>query len=159
MNDALQRARMKEAIELARQNIRENRGGPFAALVVRDNQVIARGTNLVTSSNDPTAHAEIVAIREACRTLGTFKLEGCDVITTCEPCPMCLAALYWARVDHIYYGSSREDAARIGFDDGLIYREVALPISERRIPTVQILKEESRIAFDEWERKTDKIRY
>ncbi len=159
MNDELQRVCMNEAIELARQNVRENRGGPFAAVVVRRGKIIARGTNLVTSCNDPTAHAEIVAIREACRILDTFKLDGCEVITTCEPCPMCLAALYWARVDHIYYGSSREDAARIGFDDGLIYSEVALPVSERKIPTIQVLKEEARIPFDEWEKKTDKIRY
>ena len=150
---------MLEAIELSRRNVRENRGGPFAALVVRDDRIISTGTNLVTSVNDPTAHAEIVAIREACRTLGTFSLQGCDIVTSCEPCPMCLGAIYWARLNNIFYANSREDAARIGFDDGLIYHEIALPIADRKIPTTQILQPEARIAFEEWEKKGDKTRY
>jgi tRNA(Arg) A34 adenosine deaminase TadA len=150
---------MLEAIELSRRNVRENKGGPFAALIVRDNKVISRGTNLVTSANDPTAHAEIVAIREACRSLGTFRLDGCDIVTTCEPCPMCLGAIYWARLNRIYYANSREDAAQIGFDDGDIYREIALPVGNRKIHAVQILHVEGRVVFEEWEKKGDKTRY
>ncbi len=159
MTKALHRKWMMEAIELSCRNVRENHGGPFAALVVRDNSIISRGTNLVTSVNDPTAHAEIIAIREACRSLGTFNLEGCDIVSSCEPCPMCLGAIYWARLDNIYYANSREDAARIGFDDGMIYHEIALPIADRKIPTIQILQQEAGIAFEEWERKGDKTRY
>ena len=150
---------MNEAIELSRRNVRENKGGPFAALIARDGRIISRGTNLVTSVNDPTAHAEVIAIREACRSLGTFSLEGCLIVTSCEPCPMCLGAIYWARLDNIYYANSREDAARIGFDDGLIYREIALPVKDRKILTVQVMQHDARIAFEEWEKKVDKTRY
>jgi tRNA(Arg) A34 adenosine deaminase TadA len=150
---------MLEAIELSRRNVRENKGGPFAALIVRDNKVVSRGTNLVTSNNDPTAHAEINAIRDACRSLGTFRLNGCEIVTTCEPCPMCLGAIYWARLDRIYYANSREDAAHIGFDDGMIYREIALPAGKRKIPALRILQVEGRVAFEEWEKKGDKTRY
>lgn len=159
MKSMVHESLMSEAIELSRRNVAENKGGPFAALIIRNGKVISRGTNLVTVTNDPTAHAEIVAIREACRSLGTFKLEGCEIVTSCEPCPMCLAAIYWARVDKIYYANSREDAARIGFDDGLIYDEIPLPAHARKIPSERILQTMAQTAFDEWEKKTDKVRY
>jgi guanine deaminase len=150
---------MKEAIALSLQNIRNGRGGPFAALVVKDGRVIARGTNLVTSTNDPTAHAEIVAIREACKVLGTFQLKGCELYTTCEPCPMCMGAIYWARPSRVYYASTRDDAAEAGFDDSLIYEEIQRPVNERRIPMTQLMHEQALDAFREWEKKTDKIVY
>ncbi len=159
MNEARLDGWMREAIEFSRRNVRENKGGPFAAFITRDGSIISRGTNLVTTANDPTAHAEIIAIREACRSLGTFRLEGCDIITTCEPCPMCLGAIYWARLDRIYFANSREDAARIGFDDSVIYREIPLPAGSRKIPAIRILQGEARVAFDEWEKKGDKTRY
>ena len=150
---------MKEAIELSRKNIRDGKGGPFAAVVVKDEKVISRGTNLVTLTNDPTAHAEIVAIREACRALGTFQLTGCEIYTSCEPCPMCLGAIYWARPDRIYYANTHIDAAGIGFDDFFIYKEIALPVADRRIPMIQMMREEAFIAFEEWQRSQDKIHY
>ena len=150
---------MKEAIELSRKNIREGKGGPFAALVVKEGKVIARGTNLVTSTNDPTSHAEVVAIREACRLLGTFQLNGCELYTSCEPCPMCLGAIYWARPDKVYFANTRTDAAHIGFDDMFIYEEIALPIKGRKIPMIQILREEALTAFWEWQKMQDKIHY
>src|SRR5436305_11255840 len=133
---------MKQAIELALENVRHE-GGPFAALVVKDGIVIATGANQVTRCNDPTAHAEIVAIREACRVLGDFQLTGCDVYTSCEPCPMCLGALYWARPDRVVYAASRFEAAEAGFDDAFIYTEINLPDGERRIPFVHGVVEES----------------
>jgi tRNA(Arg) A34 adenosine deaminase TadA len=150
---------MMEAIELSRKNIREGRGGPFAAVVVKNGNVVARGTNLVTSTNDPTAHAEVVAIREACRELGTFQLTGCELFASCEPCPMCLGAIYWARPDKIYYANTHLDAARIGFDDLFIYKEIALPIADRKIPMVQMMRDEAFVAFEEWQRMQDKIHY
>lgn len=150
---------MQEAIQLALENIRNGRGGPFAALVVKDGTIIARGTNLVTSTNDPTAHAEIVAIREACRVLGSFQLTGCELYTTCEPCPMCMGAIYWARPARVYYASTRDDAARAGFDDSLIYEEIGRAVTERRIPMIQLMRDEALVAFIEWEKKTDKIPY
>ncbi len=150
---------MKEAIELSRKNIRDGKGGPFAAVVVKDEKVISRGTNLVTLTNDPTAHAEIVAIREACRALGTFQLTGCEIYTSCEPCPMCLGAIYWARPDKIYFANTHIDAAGIGFDDFFIYKEIALPVADRRIPMIQMMREEAFIAFEEWQRSQDKIHY
>ncbi len=150
---------MREAIDLSLQNVRVNKGGPFAAVIVKDGKIIARGTNLVTSSNDPTAHAEIIAIREACRTLNTFRLAGCEIYTSCEPCPMCLGAIYWARLDRIYFANSRIDAAKIGFDDKLIYREIPLPASRRKIPTVRLLEKQALMAFREWERTKDKTTY
>jgi tRNA(Arg) A34 adenosine deaminase TadA len=136
-----------------------NKGGPFGAVVVKDGAIIAEGFNQVTSANDPTAHAEVTAIREACRKLGSFKLEGCEIYTSCEPCPMCLSAIFWARIDHIYYANTREDAARIGFDDDELYREVARPLDQRTIPNEQLLAEEGRVAFDAWDAKPDKILY
>lgn len=141
---------MQRAISLAIQNVQSGCGGPFAALVVEDGKIIAEGTNRVTSANDPTAHAEIVAIREACRTLGKFQLSGCDLYTTCEPCPMCLGAIYWARPERIVYASTAADAATAGFDDAFIYEEIRRPPHERRIPTVQILRQESLAAFQAW---------
>ena len=150
---------MKEAIELSRKNIREGKGGPFAAVVVKDGKIVARGTNLVTSANDPTAHAEVVAIREACRVLGTFQLSGCELYTSCEPCPMCLGAIYWARPDKVFYANTHTDAAQIGFDDMFIYKELAMPITGRRVQMVQMMREEAIAAFEEWQKLQDKIRY
>jgi len=150
---------MREAINLSRSNIREGKGGPFAAVIVKDGIVIARGTNLVTSTNDPTAHAEIVAIREACRTLESFQLNGCDIYTSCEPCPMCLGAIYWARPRSIYFANTRDDAAEIGFDDRTIYDEFAHRHGDRKIPMIQVLREEALVAFHEWREKNDKVPY
>ncbi len=150
---------MARAIELALENVRAGRGGPFAAVVVRDRRILAAGVNLVTSTNDPTAHAEIVAIREACRVLGSFRLTGCDLYATCEPCPMCLGAIYWARPARVYYALTRHDAAGIGFDDALIYREFERPPEQRRIPLIQIMREHALPVFRHWEQKPDKVPY
>ena len=150
---------MREAVNLSRENVREGKGGPFAAVIVKDGTLIARGTNIVTSTNDPTAHAEIVAIREACRILGSFQLDGCDIYTSCEPCPMCLGAIYWARPRAIYFANTRDDAAVIGFDDRAIYDEFTRPHSDRKIPMIQVLREEALVAFHEWREKNDKIPY
>jgi len=150
---------MWEAIRLSQQNIRDGNGGPFACVIVKEGKIIACGTNLVTSTNDPTAHAEIVAIREACRRLGSFHLAGCDIYTSCEPCPMCLSAIYWARIDRIYFANTREDAAKIGFDDLFLYQELPKPLHERKIPMKQLMREEALAAFREWEQKQDKIPY
>ncbi len=150
---------MKEAVELSIRNIRERKGGPFAALVVKSGAVIARGTNLVTSTNDPTAHAEIIAIREACRTLGSFQLHDCEIYTSCEPCPMCLGAIYWARPSAVYFGNTRKDAASIGFDDEFLYEELISPLSRRKIPIRQLLHDEALTAFREWEKMENKVRY
>jgi tRNA(Arg) A34 adenosine deaminase TadA len=150
---------MRRAIALSREKMHAGDGGPFGAVVVKDGQIIGEGNNCVTSRNDPTAHAEVMAIREACRTLDTFSLEGCDIYASCEPCPMCLAAIYWARLDHLYYANSREDAAHIDFDDDHIYREVALPIEGRSLPTTRLLADEARVVFDEWQGKSDKTPY
>ena len=150
---------MREAGALSRTNIKEKNGGPFAAVVVKDGTIIARGTNKVTSLNDPTAHAEVMAIREACRVLGSFQLTGCDLYTSCEPCPMCLGAIYWARPDHVYYANTRNDAARIGFDDMVIYEEIQKPLSERKIPMIHVEDASAAAAFKEWSTMSDKIRY
>lgn len=150
---------MQLAIDLAIENVRSGAGGPFAAVVVREGKVIAQGTNRVTSTNDPTAHAEVVAIREACKALGNFQLTGCEIYTTCEPCPMCLGAIYWARPDRVFYASTAPDASAAGFDDSFIYDELPLPLSQRRIPMVQLMRDKALKAFQEWERKPDKIRY
>lgn len=150
---------MRRAIKLSHEMMAANKGGPFGAVIVLDGAIIAEGHNQVTSANDPTAHAEISAIRAACRSLGSFSLEDCDIFTSCEPCPMCLSAIYWARIRRIYYANARSDAARIGFDDDHIYREVALPIDERSLPLVRLLAKEGRAAFDAWEAKPDKIMY
>lgn len=150
---------MARAIELSIHNVRSGWGGPFAAVVVKDGIIIAEGTNCVTSVNDPTAHAEVVAIRQACRALGSFQLTGCEIYTTCEPCPMCLGAIYWARPDRVFFASTAQDAAAIGFDDSLIYEEIARPRAARRIPLIQMMREEAQAAFRAWEAKADKIRY
>ena len=133
---------MQEAIRLSIANVEEGKGGPFGAIVVKDGKIIARGVNQVTTNNDPTAHAEVVAIREACRILNTFQLDGCEIYTSCEPCPMCLGAIYWARPDKLFYANSKEDAANIQFDDQFIYEEIAKPVAERKLFTRQILRED-----------------
>ena len=150
---------MREAIRLSIDMMTSGKGGPFGAVLVKAGRIVGRGCNEVTSSNDPTAHAEIVAIRDACRRLKTFRLDGCDLYTSCEPCPMCLSAIYWARLRRVYYGNTRKDAARIAFDDDFIYREVALPIRKRKLVMKQLLREEALKAFVQWEAKADKIRY
>ncbi len=150
---------MWEAIRLSIQNMRDGKGGPFACVIVKDGKIIARGTNTVTSTNDPTAHAEVVAIRNACKELKTFQLSGCEIYTSCEPCPMCLGAIYWARPDRIYYANGRSDAAKIGFDDEFLYEELSTKLSQRKIPTTQLMREEALAAFHEWDQKQDKIQY
>ena len=150
---------MAEAIRLARIKMRANCGGPFGAVIVRHGKIIARGWNQVTSTNDPTAHAEVMAIRAACRQLGTFELAGCELYASCEPCPMCLAAIYWARLDKVFYGATRRDAARIDFDDALIYREITKPLSRRRIPSQNMLRTKALKVFAEWGHKQDKTKY
>lgn len=150
---------MRKAIRLSIANVDKANGGPFGAVIVKDGKVIARGTNNVTATNDPTAHAEIVAIRKACKILKTYQLTGCEIYTSCEPCPMCLAAIYWARPDKVFFANSKEDAAAINFDDKLIYEEIAKPVSERRIFTQQILREEALEAFKKWSESPNKIEY
>ena len=150
---------MARAIQLSIENVRTGRGGPFGAVVVKGDIVIAEGTNQVTSRNDPTAHAEVLAIREACKKLGVFDLQGCELYTSCEPCPMCLGAIYWARLSLVYFANAAVDASKIGFDDSLIYRELAQPHSQRKIPMIQIMRNEALVAFREWEDKPDKITY
>jgi len=149
---------MRQAIALAVENIR-NGGGPFAALVSKDGAIVATGANRVTATNDPTAHAEIVAIRDACKRLKTFCLDDCDLYTSCEPCPMCLSAIYWARIRNVFHGNNRKDAAKIAFDDDEIYHEVALPIRKRKLVMKPLLRNEALVAFKEWSAKTDKIPY
>ncbi len=150
---------MRRAIDLSIDSVKRGIGGPFAALVARQGEVIAVGVNQVATSNDPTAHAEVVAIRDACKQLNSFQLIGCEMYTTCEPCPMCLGAIYWARLDRIYFGNTRDDAARIGFDDAFIYDQMAVPILQRSIPMEPLMREQALEAFREWELATVKIRY
>ncbi len=150
---------MQEAIELSKKTLTENCGGPFGCVVVKDGEIIGRGWNQVTSKNDPTAHAEILAIREACQKLNSFQLEGCEVYTSCYPCPMCLGAIYWARPSKVFYANTAEDAAQIYFDDAFIYQEVLKKSSERIIPFRQILSEEAKQVFTDWSNKEDKIQY
>ncbi|MGO8928342.1 MAG: nucleoside deaminase [Limisphaerales bacterium] len=150
---------MREAIGLSIRMMRRGKGGPFGAVVVRNGKVVGRGSNQVTSTNDPTAHAEILAIRQACQRLKTFRLDDCDLYASCEPCPMCLSAIYWARVGSVFYANTRQDAAKIDFDDDFIYREVALPIGKRTLKMKQLLREEAFDAFAEWQQKTDKVLY
>ena len=150
---------MRRAITLADASVTTLEGGPFGAVIVRDGRIVGEGANRVTTDHDPTAHAEIVAIRDACRTLSTFSLEGCVIYTSCEPCPMCLAAIYWARLSRIVYGNTRKDAARIGFDDDLIYREVALAMAQRSIPARRLLANEAIATFDAWSRTAGRIPY
>jgi len=149
---------MKRAIELSVESVNKG-GGPFGSVVVKDNKIIAEGSNKVTPTNDPTAHGEIVAIREACKKLNTFTLGGCELYSSCEPCPMCLSAIYWARIDKIYYANTREDARKIHFDDSLIYTELQKSIDKRKIPMIQILRNEALKAFELWDAKKDKVKY
>lgn len=150
---------MRAAIELAQYGMDNNEGGPFGAVVVKDGQIVGRGNNRVTSTNDPTAHAEVVAIRDACKNLNNFQLDGCIIYTSCEPCPMCLGAIYWARPKKIFYACSREDAANVNFDDAFIYDEIPLPIHERKIEMTQVLQEEGQQVFKAWGEKTDREEY
>lgn len=151
---------LKRAIKLAESGMKANKGGPFGAIIVDKNgNIVGKGNNQVTSTNDPTAHAEVVAIRDACKNLGTFQLVGCTIYSSCEPCPMCLGAIYWARPERIIFAASREDAAVIGFDDDFIYKEIPLPIEDRQIPTEQLLREEGIGVFNQWASKEDKIDY
>ncbi len=150
---------MQAAIDLALENVRRGAGGPFAAVIVRDGAVIAEGVNRVTAARDPTAHAEIVAIREACRRLGAFQLDGCEIYATCEPCPMCLGAIYWARLSRVYFAATAADAAEAGFDDAFIYRELDRPIAERTLPMSQTMRRESLAVFDAWRRQPGTIPY
>jgi tRNA(Arg) A34 adenosine deaminase TadA len=150
---------MQRAICLAQNGIDKNAGGPFGAVVVKNGEIIGEGWNCVTSTNDPTAHAEIMAIRQACQKLDSFQLEDCVLYTSCEPCPMCLGAIYWARPQKIFYASTRKDAAKVGFDDQFIYDEIAGEISERKIETINFMREEALKVFQDWENKADKIEY
>jgi guanine deaminase len=150
---------MRRAIELAQNGIDANDGGPFGAIVVKNGKIIGEGCNRVTSTNDPTAHAEVVAIREACQNLNSFQLEDCTIYTSCEPCPMCLGAIYWARPKQMFFACNREDAARVGFDDRLIYEEIERPIEERRIKSINFLREEGLRVFENWAKKSDKTEY
>jgi tRNA(Arg) A34 adenosine deaminase TadA len=150
---------MSRAIELAIENVRSGRGGPFGAVVVKDGEIIAEGANSVTANNDPTAHAEVVAIRAACARLRAFELKGCDLYSSCEPCPMCLGAIYWARPRRVYFGSTAADATQAGFDDSFIYGEIARPFSGRRIPMEQMMGEEALETFRAWERQANKVPY
>lgn len=149
---------MRRAIALSAQAM-EDGGGPFGSVVAKDGRIVAEGRNRVTSSNDPTAHAEVVAIREACNVLDSYRLDGCEIYCSCEPCPMCLAAIYWARLDCVYYANTRDDAARIGFDDAFLYHELLRQGEERSIPAVRLLGAEAIAAFRAWEEKPDKITY
>ena len=150
---------MLEAVKAALKGMQDNEGGPFGCVIVKDGKIIGRGNNKVTSSNDPTAHAEVTAIRDACKHLNSFQLDGCEIYTSCEPCPMCLGAIYWARPDKVYFGSNQEDAANIGFDDEFIYKEIALPYEKRSIPFVQFGRDIALEAFKKWEEKEDKTLY
>jgi len=150
---------MRRAIELSVRNLNDGAGGPFGAVVVKGSQIIGEGTNRVTSTNDPSAHAEVVAIREACGKVKSFQLSGCELYTTCEPCPMCMALVYWAHLDRVYYANTAADAAKIGFDDARIYQELKLPHAQRSLPLIQMMRQEAMTVFTAWERKPDKVRY
>ena len=150
---------MARAIQLSIEGVRSGQGGPFGAVIVLEEKIIAEGENRVISANDPTAHAEILAIRQACAKLGSFELKNCELYTSCEPCPMCLGAIYWARLSRIYFANTAEDAAAIGFDDSFIYSELRLPQTRRRIPAIQMMREEALAGFAAWTAKTDKIPY
>lgn len=150
---------MREAIRLSIENVETGSGGPFGAVIVKDGEIIARGANLVTASHDPTAHAEVVAIREGCQQVEDFQLIGCDIYCSCEPCPMCLGAIYWARLDRIYFANTKKDAAAIQFDDDFIYQELDLPIAKRSLPTKQLLRDEAQQAFELWAASETKTEY
>ncbi len=150
---------MKRAIELARESVAVNAGGPFGSVIVKNGRIIGEGSNQVTSSNDPTAHAEIIAIREACKTIGSFQLDGCEIYTSCEPCPMCLGAIYWARPAKVFFACTREDAAVIGFDDDFIYQELEKANEDREMTLVSMMRDEALEVFKSWASKPDKIEY
>ena len=150
---------MRRAIALSLEMMRSNRGGPFGAVIVKDGRIIAEGFNQVTSTNDPTAHGEVVAIRRACQELQTFDLTGTEIYSSCEPCPMCLSAIYWARIGKLYFANGRADAAKIGFQDDFLYNEIPLPLAQRSIPTIRLLPDEGWAAFEEWMNKPDKVLY
>ena len=150
---------MARAIQLSIDSVHSGRGGPFGAVVVREGKIVAEGVNQVTSTNDPTAHAEVLAIRQACANLGIFQLTDCELYTSCEPCPMCLGAIYWARLSRVYFANTAEDAAEIGFDDSFLYNELKKPHLQRRIPAVQMMREEALAGFRAWAVKSDKIEY
>ena len=157
--DKLNRQWMRKAIALSQESVNSGKGGPFGAIIIKDGKIIAQGQNQVTSTNDPTAHAEIVAIREACRVLETFQLQGGELYTSCEPCPMCLGAIYWARLDKVYYANTKADAAQIGFDDQFIYDELQLPLTQRHLPMIQLMQKEAWNAVQDWVEKTNKVEY
>ncbi|MFN3801099.1 nucleoside deaminase [Belliella pelovolcani] len=154
-----QKSFMKMAIELSQSGMDSGKGGPFGCIVVKDDKVIGMGSNAVSSTNDPTAHAEVVAIRDACRNLNHFQLDGCEIYTSCEPCPMCLGAIYWARPARVFYANTKKDAANAGFDDQFIYEELDLPLNERKIPFNQLLNNEAKVVFDNWIKKENKTLY
>jgi guanine deaminase len=155
----IEKAFMQQAIAQAIENVRSRRGGPFAAMVVKDGRVLASGTNQVISTNDPTAHAEIIAIRGACAELGSFQLDGCDLYTTCEPCPMCLGAIYWARPARVFFAATAADAAAAGFDDAFIYRQIFVPFAERSVPFLPLLREEALACFRAWQEQPGRVPY
>ena len=150
---------MRAAIQLADEGVKQGRGGPFGCVVVRRGEIVGRGNNRVTSTNDPTAHAEVTAIRDACARLGTFQLADCELYTSCEPCPMCLSAIYWSRIPTVFYGNTRSDAAAIGFDDDFIYQQIPLPIEQRALAMRPLLRDEALGSFRLWSGKSDKMRY
>jgi tRNA(Arg) A34 adenosine deaminase TadA len=158
-NITMKKEFMRKAIALSIDNVRENKGGPFGAVVVKDQKIIATGANCVTSHNDPTAHAEVVAIRNACKVLNSFQLDDCEIYTSCEPCPMCLGAIYWARPKAVYYGNTKKDAAKIDFDDQFIYDELDLPLAKRNLKIKQLLADEAIKAFELWQQNSQKIEY
>jgi guanine deaminase len=155
----MNRSFMARAIQLSIEGVRSGQGGPFGSVIVQDGKIIAEAANQVTSNNDPTAHAEVLAIRKACEILRCFELKNCELYTSCEPCPMCLGAIYWARLSRIYFANTAEDAAKIGFDDSFIYSELKQPYSERRIPALQIMREQALAGFRAWVEKPDKTSY
>jgi tRNA(Arg) A34 adenosine deaminase TadA len=150
---------MARAIQLSIENVRSGRGGPFGAIVVKGDEIVAEAVNRVTETNDPTAHAEVVAIREACKKLQFFELKGCEIYTSCEPCPMCLGAIYWARPDRVFFGNTAADAAKVGFDDSFIYQEIPQPHSQRKIPMIQMMREEALEGFRAWVEQPNKVSY
>jgi len=150
---------MREAIRLSMENVKSGNGGPFGAVIVKNGKIIATAVNEVTKSNDPTAHAEMIAIRNACEKLNSFQLDGCDIYCSCEPCPMCLGAIYWARPKSIYFANSKKDAAEINFDDNFIYQEIKLPIHERKLTITQLLRDEAQSVFLQWQESENKIEY
>jgi guanine deaminase len=155
----MDKAFMARAIQLAVENVRSARGGPFGCVIVKDGNIVAEAANQVTATNDPTAHAEVLAIRQACQKLSAFELTGCDLYTSCEPCPMCLSAIYWARIDKVYFASLAEDAAKAGFDDSTIHQEIAKPLAQRKLPMIQTMRKEALAAFQAWQENPGKILY